>query len=73
MIESGEFPESSSTKVTARFSETTDEANQEFRAFLARGLLNVDDLKNARRVRDLILLEGSSASSDNGDGSRCGL
>lgn len=60
------------TNVTARFSEATDEANQEFRAFLGRGLLNTDDLENARRVRDLILLEGSSASSDNGDGSRCG-
>jgi len=58
-------------KITERFAEAADEANEEFRAFLGRGLLNSDDMKNQRRIRDLILLEGSAAATENLGGSPC--
>jgi hypothetical protein len=59
-------------KVTDKFSEAVDEANEEFRAFLGRGLINDDKLENARQVRDLILLEGSAAAGEDLGGSPCG-
>ena len=58
-------------KISKRLAEAADEANEEFRAFLGRGLLNPNDVENQRRIRDLILLEGSVAASENLGGSPC--